>query len=172
MMRGACLRELNLDGCSGFGDAAVRMLCRACPGLLELSLQGCSAVRFVFFRAGRYDTGFLWCSPAAFRRICFGFVTRLSARHGTCLSHPSTDPPLPSVSPPLPRTLSKPNVTNKPIVPADLPRSLALHTTSLRGNPGDNAHPPAWPWAHPPRKRKGSKTSGGGGRQGEHETSE
>ncbi|CAM9329536.1 unnamed protein product, partial [Hapterophycus canaliculatus] len=44
LMRGSCLRELNLDGCSGLGDAAVRMLCRACPGLLELSLLGCSAL--------------------------------------------------------------------------------------------------------------------------------
>ena len=44
-MRGGCLRELNLDGCSGLGDAAVRMVCRACPGLAELSLLGCPAVR-------------------------------------------------------------------------------------------------------------------------------
>ncbi|CAM9295012.1 unnamed protein product [Ectocarpus sp. 6 AP-2014] len=44
LMRGSCLLELNLDGCSGFGDAAVRMVCRACPGLLELSLLGCSTL--------------------------------------------------------------------------------------------------------------------------------
>ncbi|CAM9164578.1 unnamed protein product, partial [Ectocarpus sp. 12 AP-2014] len=43
-MRGSCLLELNLDGCSGFGDAAVRMVCRACPGLLELSLLDCSTL--------------------------------------------------------------------------------------------------------------------------------
>ncbi|CAN0383713.1 unnamed protein product, partial [Laminaria digitata] len=44
LLRGACLRQLNLDGCSGVGDGAARMVCRACPQLLELSLLGCSAL--------------------------------------------------------------------------------------------------------------------------------
>lgn len=43
-MRGGGLCELNLDGCPGLGDAAVRMVCRACPGLRDLSVLGCSAV--------------------------------------------------------------------------------------------------------------------------------
>lgn len=52
LMRGSCLLELNLDGCAGFGDAAVRMVCRACPGLLELSLLGCLTVRDSCLRGG------------------------------------------------------------------------------------------------------------------------
>lgn len=45
MLRGGFLKILRLDGCSTLGDAAVRMICRACPRLTELNLLGCSAVR-------------------------------------------------------------------------------------------------------------------------------
>lgn len=47
MLRGGFLNSLCLDGCSTLGDAAVRMICRACPRLSELSLLRCSMVRMV-----------------------------------------------------------------------------------------------------------------------------
>lgn len=147
MMRGACLRELNLDGCSGLGDAAVRMLCRACPGLLELSVQRCSAVRLCHPRR--------CCVAAAIRYMYCGFCDPFVSKHLPALTDPLPSPyPFPSLS------LDKTNHA-----PADLPRSLGMHAASLCGNPGNNANPPAWLCAHPPGERKTNKTSRRAGRQ-------
>lgn len=82
-MRGACLRDLNLDGCSALGDAAVRMVCRACPRLSDLSLLECSAVSFaesstLKIRTSCEQTGFLdlfrftLTSAQGIRCICKG----------------------------------------------------------------------------------------------------